>query len=188
MQSLFFGSLFILSLFFLSLDKRLFSFHCIVWVPAFFQLQCRITNDKPRKFRKHWTSTVHLEVLVSAVSLLNGVWLFIYGKKWDVMNSLIWNVVPSPLGCLAGSPKPTLSVWLCSALSLVGEIWSILSISADIETVGEILLKIIPTLEEVRTCWTYFLSSWESNWTQWTKHLRLITKWSKCPLCCRHAF
>lgn len=33
---------------------------------------------------------------------------------------------------------------------------SILSISADIETVGEILLKIIPTLEEVRTCLVVF--------------------------------
>uniref|UniRef100_G3NXL0 Heterogeneous nuclear ribonucleoprotein K n=1 Tax=Gasterosteus aculeatus aculeatus TaxID=481459 RepID=G3NXL0_GASAC len=55
-----------------------------------------------------------------------------------VMNSLISNVVPSLHGMSCGNPNPT----------LVCESRSILSISADIETVGEILLKIIPTLEE----------------------------------------
>lgn len=36
------------------------------------------------------------------------------------------------------------------------EKWRILSISADIETVGEILLKIIPTLEEVINIYILF--------------------------------
>lgn len=35
---------------------------------------------------------------------------------------------------------------------------SILSISADIETIGEILKKIIPTLEEVWVCLLTFIS------------------------------
>lgn len=51
---------------------------------------------------------------------------------------------------LVALPAPQTCCLLCAALSLVGEIRSILSISADIKTVGEILLKIIPTLEEVR--------------------------------------
>lgn len=68
-------------------------------------------------FIKHWTSTVHIAVLGSVESCLNGVWLFffLWQKIGVVMNSLIWNVVPSLLGCLAGThqPHPLCMVVLC---------------------------------------------------------------------------
>ncbi len=173
MQSLFFGSFFYFVSFlpFSGQKTVFFSLHCL-GTSFFFQSQCWIILTYHEKFRKHWTSTVHLAVLVSVVSCLNGV--FIYGRKKRgcyEFSDLKCCSFPSGMSCWL-PPNPTLSTWLCSALSLVGEIWSILSISADIETVGEILLKIIPTLEEVRACWTW------RNVTKKSENLKPIHKFS----------
>jgi len=62
------------------------------------------------KFRKHWISTDNIAVFVSVGSWFNVTTGVFYDLIGDVMNSLISNVVPLPLGCLAGNPDPIIFV------------------------------------------------------------------------------
>lgn len=185
MQSLFFGSLFILSLFLLSLDKRLFPFHCIVWIPAILTTTLWIINDMT-SLENSGPQQFLLDVLVSVY-----LWQK-RGMSWIFLSDLLF--LP-PWDALLAFPTLPLPAWLCSVLSLMGEIWSILSISADIETIGEILLKIIPTLEEVGTLRTCLFLPVRTSWTQWPK--LFIWKWKQwwtqtlayiCTFICRDAF
>lgn len=96
MQSLFFGSLFYFVSFlpFSGQNTVFFLIHCLC--TSLFPVSVELSITYHKKFRKHWTSTIHLAALVS-------VYL------WQGDSGILWSEILFPSPWVAWHPNPTFS-------------------------------------------------------------------------------